>query len=461
MDGVQCALEDDFTPDQIERSRRRKRELRPLRLASAAIDLAAVCVLGFTPLGAGLIHAAGRLAGGGWAATAALGAVALDLVLTVLGLPLAARFETVNRAWGLSNRDWRLFWLDSVKGFLIGAVLLAGVSVALYGLLRALPDTWWIAAAGAAVAFVFLVSFLVPVVIEPLFNRFTPMAAGALRDRLLALAGTTGVAVHDILVSDASRRTNSMNAYVSGMGRTRRIVVWDTTVEQAAPEEITAIAAHELGHAARRDVVTGTAVGAAGMAVLSLLLAAALRWDALLSNSGIGPASATGSGPWRAAADPRSLALILALATVLGGLGTPFYNAYSRRVEARADGFALDVTRDPAAMVSTWRTLAVRGISDLRPNRLEMALAGTHPPVPARIAHARAWAAAHAVPLAVTPPGSGTTVNKNAVAQSTARQNTPQRNTTASTARYTPPDETPVPAVPAADEPIPGGKGAE
>lgn len=404
--GVHYALEDDFTPAQIERSRRRKRELRPLRLASALVDLAAVCVLGFTPLGAHLIHAAGRIGGGGWAATAALGAVALDLVLTVIGLPLAARFETVNRAWGLSNRDWRLFWLDAVRGFLIGAVLLAGVSTALYGLMRALPDTWWIAAAAAAVAFVFLFSFLLPVVVEPMFNRFAPMQAGPLRERLLALAGTTGVPVRDILVSDASRRTNSMNAYVSGMGKTRRIVVWDTTVEQATSDEIAVIAAHELGHAARRDVVAGTTVGAAGMAVLTLLLAAALRWDGLLHAAGIdaaGPGAGSGTGAWRTASDPRSLALILALATVLGALGTPFYNAYSRRVETRADGFSLDVTRDPAAMVSTWRTLAVRSVADLRPNRLEIAMAGTHPPVPTRIAYARTWAAEHGVPVTPAP----------------------------------------------------------
>jgi STE24 endopeptidase len=446
MGGVQYALEDDFTPAQIERSRRRKRAMLPLRIVSAAIDLAAVCVLGFTALGAHLIHAAGRIAGGGWAATAALGAVALDLVLSVVGLPLAARFEIANRSWGLSNRSWRLFWLDAVKGFLIGVVLLAGVSTGFYGLMRALPGTWWLAAAAAAAGFVFLVSFLVPIVLEPVFNRFSPMPAGPLRERLLALAATTGVAVRDILVSDASRRTNSMNAYVSGMGRTRRIVVWDTTVDQAAPEEITAIAAHELGHAKRRDVVAGTAVGAAGMAVLTLVLAAALRWTGLLAAAGIDPAAATGSGPWRAASDPRSLALVVALATVLGGFGTPLYNAYSRRVEARADGFALDVTRDPAAMVSTWRTLAVRGVADLRPSRLELAMAGTHPPVPARIAHARTWAAQNAVsiqPVAVHRDGEPDQAAPNDSASNVTEL------------------QRPVPTLPATDESTSGGNSAD
>lgn len=445
MGGVHYALEDDFTPDQIERSRQRKREMRPLRVASALLDLAAVCVLGFTPLGAHLIHTAGRIGGGGWAATAALGAVALDLVLSVIGLPLAARFETVNRAWGLSNRDWRLFWLDAARGFLIGAVLLAGLSTALYGLIRLLPGTWWIAAAAGAVGFVFLFSFLVPVVIEPLFNKFAPMEPSPLRDRLLALAGTTGVSVRDILVSDASRRTNSLNAYVSGMGGTRRIVVWDTTVEQASAEEITAIAAHELGHAARRDVVAGTALGAAGMAVVTLALAAALRWEGLLHTSGVGSPTGSGTGAWRTASDPRSLALILALATVLGGLGTPLYNAYSRRVEARADGFALDVTRDPGAMVSTWRTLAVRSVSDLRPNRIEIAMTGTHPPVPARIAHARAWASGHGVPVAIAPPDEAAH-KETAPTETVPKETAPGGRTR---------------AVQLTTEPTPGGKGAE
>ena len=389
------ALLEDFTETQIERSRRRKRAVLPLRLASGALSLAGICVLGFTRLGADLIHAAGSPAGNGWAATAVLGAIALDLVLTLLGLPLAARMEVVDRDWGLSNRSWRLFWADTAKGFAIGAIMLGAVSLGLFALIRTLPGTWWIPAALAAAALAFVLSFLVPVVFEPLFNRFEPMAAGPLRERLLELAGRTEVSVRDILVSDASRRTNSMNAYVSGMGRTRRIVVWDTTVGQADPDQIAAISAHELGHAARRDVVTGTAAGALGMVAATLLLAASLHWRALLDTAGT-----------PAAGDPRSLALILAIGTVLGALGAPLFNAYSRRIEARADQYALDLTRDPTAVVATWRNLAVRGISDLEPNPLNHAWFGTHPTIPARIGHARGWAARHGVPVTLPAPGA-------------------------------------------------------
>ena len=388
-------LLEDFTEDQIARSRRRKRAVRPLRLASAGVGFTAVCLLGFTRLGADLAHGAGSLAGGGWVATALLGALALDLVLTLLGLPIGARSEVVNREWGLSNRSWGLFWADAAKGFLIGAVLLAAVSLGLFALIRALPGTWWIPAALAAAALVFVLSFLVPVVFEPVFNRFRPMPEGPLRDRLLGVAAQTDVTVRDILVSDASRRTNSMNAYVSGMGRTRRVVVWDTTIDQAEPDQIAAICAHELGHAARRDVVTGTAVSAAGMVAATLLLAAALHWRGLLDAAGT-----------PSAADPRSLALVMAVGTVLGVVGAPWFNAYSRHVEARADQYALDLTRDPGAVVATWRNLAVRGISDLEPHPLAQAWFGTHPAIPARIAHARRWAARHGVPVDLPKPAA-------------------------------------------------------
>ena len=388
------ALLEDFTEPQIERSRRRKRATLPWRLASAGLGFAAVCVLGFTRLGADLVHGAGSLAGGGWLASAALGAVALDLLLTLLGLPISARMETVNRAWGLSNRSWRLFWNDAAKGFLIGAILFGAVSVGLFALIRALPGSWWIPAAAAGAGLVFVLSFLVPVVFEPLFNRFRPMEAGPLRERLMQVAAQTGVSVRDILVSDASRRTNSMNAYVSGMGKTRRIVVWDTTVKQATADQVAAITAHELGHAARRDVITGTAVSALGTIAGTLLLAAATHWRALLDAAGT-----------PAVTDPRTLPLIMAIGTVLGAVSAPLFNAYSRRIEARADQYALDLTRDPAAVVATWRNLAVRSISDLEPHPLAQLWLGTHPAIPARIAHARGWGAKHGVAVVLPRPG--------------------------------------------------------
>ena len=380
------ALAADFTPAQIERSRARKREMMPLRCVSALTGLAVPCVLGFTPLGAGLVRVAGEAAGGGWIARAALGAVAIQLVPALVGLPVSLSAERINRRWGLTTRSWRLFAADEVKGLLIGALLLAAVSVGLYALVRAEPAGWWWIAAPCAAALVVLMSFLVPVLFEPLFNRFEPMAQGELRSRLLELVERSEIRVRDILVADASRRTTAANAYVSGIGRTRRVVVWDTTVEQAGPAEVAAIAAHELGHVARRDVLVGTVVGALGSAVAVLLLAAALHWGALLRAAGV-----------NAAADPRSLALVLALVTVVGAVVGPVGNAFSRRIEARADGYALELTRAPEAVVAMQRRLAVVNLADLAPGPLAVLLFATHPPTMSRIAHARGWARAHGV----------------------------------------------------------------
>jgi STE24 endopeptidase len=381
------ALEDDFTPAEIARSRARKREVMPLRYGSMLLGLALPAVLGFTPLGAGLVRAAGRIAGGGWIATAALGAVALQVLMLLLGLPLSLRAEVVNRRWGLSHRSWGLFAADAAKGFGIGATLFAGSAVVLYALMRWLPGTWWALAAVGAAGVVVAMSFLLPVVVEPLFNRFTPLPPGELRTELTALVDASGVRVREILVSDASRRTSAVNAYVSGIGRTRRVVVWDTTVERAAPPEVAAVAAHELGHAARRDVLHGTLVGALGAAAAVCLLAAALRLPALLHAAGVSRAS-----------DPRSLALVLALATVGGALAGPLYNARSRQVEARADAYALDLTRAPETVVAMQRRLAVLNIADLAPHPLAVALFASHPPTTSRIAQARAWARAHGQP---------------------------------------------------------------
>jgi STE24 endopeptidase len=376
----------DFTPEQYARSKARKRATAPVRYTSLAVDLVAVFVLGFTPAGGALVHAAGKLAGGGWIATALLGALALRVVLWLLDLPFSLWRERINKERELSTRTRKLFWLDSLRGFLIGAILFAAVSLGFFAITRAVPGNWPLVAGACGVALVFVLSFLLPVVIEPLFNKFRPLEEGELRTRLMDLATDSGVKVQDVLVSDASKRTTANNAYVSGFGTTRRIVLWDTTIENCEPAEIASVTAHELGHAKRQDVVVGTAVAAVGTIVSVAVLAWALSWHPLHSAAHV-------TGPQ----DPRAIALLLAIATVLSALAGPLFNAYSRRIERRADQFGMDLTRDPAAVVMTWRRLAAGNLADLEPHPLTVLLFATHPPIPARLAHARQWAAEHGV----------------------------------------------------------------
>ena len=132
-------------------------------------------------------------------------------------------------------------------------------------------------------------------VIEPAFNSFTPMPAGQLRSDLLALADEDGVEVSDVLVADASKRTTALNAYVSGFGSTRRIVVYDTLVKEASPREVELVVAHELGHAKRNDVLHGTVIGAFAAAAGVIAVFLLLSWGGLLSRAG---ASGAGQAAW-------------------------------------------------------------------------------------------------------------------------------------------------------------------
>jgi STE24 endopeptidase len=203
------------------------------------------------------------------------------------------------------------------------------------------------------------------------------------------MAARMRVPVRDVLVSDASRRTTRVNAYVSGVGRTRRVVVYDTLLRPdserpVSPEredEVAVVLAHELAHVAHRDVLWGTVAGAvltgAGVLLVNWLLG--LGWvERLLHAGGLG--------------DPLVAPGLLLLGAIGGLLASPVASAVSRWAEARADWTALEVSRDPATAVEVERRLALENRADLRPNRLMLLVFASHPPTMARIAQARLWA---------------------------------------------------------------------
>ncbi len=252
----------DFSAAQIARENAFHAAVRPPAYASLALGLLIAAVLGFTPLGARLVSAVAAPFGGGWFARVVVGTVALTLLGRALTLPWDAWSESVRRRYGLSTRGWGSWGLDVAKAYGVGLVLTLVVLLLLVGLAHWQPERWWAVGAAVGALLVVVVSFAYPVVVEPVFNKFTSMEAGPLRTSLLQLAREDGVPVDDVLVADASRRTSSLNAYVSGIGATRRIVVYDTLVDTASPEQVRLIVAHELGHAKERDVVWGTLLGA-------------------------------------------------------------------------------------------------------------------------------------------------------------------------------------------------------
>ncbi|HLZ38716.1 MAG TPA: M48 family metalloprotease [Mycobacteriales bacterium] len=374
---VAAAPDRDFTPAERAREDRFHRAVRPPGYTSLLVGLAVAALLALTPLGAGVVTGAARPFGGGWVAQVLAGGLALLLIGRIAVLPFDARVETVLRRAGLSTQTWASWLADVGKGFAVSSVLTLVGLVGLVGLARAWPHRWWIPAAAIAAALVFVVSFAAPVVVEPLFNRFTSMPAGPLRDSLLDLAREDGVRVDEVLVADASRRTTALNAYASGFGATKRIVVYDTLLRSAGPEEVRLVVAHELGHAKRRDVLRASVIGALAAAIVVCLLFVLL-------------------GP--GAGDPRLLPRVLLLISVVGLVAAPVGTLVSRRVEAFADVHSLDLTRDPATFVASERRLALRNLSDLDPSPLVYAMFATHPSAPQRIALARTWARVHGVP---------------------------------------------------------------
>ncbi len=347
-----------FTPDQFERARRYH---RPLYFAFG-LELA----LGLVVLTLLAAFADWRI-GPWWLAGAVSAGAAVGLV-AVARLPVDFwRGYLYERRWGFSTQSVAGWVADVLKQLLVSCVLAAVAVLGLVALARAFPRWWPAIAAPGAALLVLALGLLAPLVLEPLFNRFAPLGDRELADELRALAERAGVPVRDVLVADASRRTRKVNAYVSGLGATRRVVVFDTLLERSQARELKLVVAHELGHRRARHVAKGTALGMLGAAGLVLVL-------------------------WLVLEDPRDptvAPLVLLVAALLELVFLPLGTWLSRRWERQADGFSLELTRDREAFETAHRELALANLSDLDPPRWLYALLFTHPTAPERIAAAR------------------------------------------------------------------------
>ena len=379
-----------FTEDEVRACVAYAKPRQRWALAGYAADLAILAALALSGPGRAVVRGVAGLAGGWAPGRVMLAILAILAVRAAVGLPFSLRAYRQDARAGLATQRLGGFLRDWAKGRGVGLVLTLLPLTALVRGARWEPPGWPLVAAAAAVLLVLALAVAGPVLIEPLFNRFTPLEAGPLRTRLLDLAATMGVPVRDVLVADASRRTTRVNAYVSGLGRTRRVVVYDTLLAAAGPgspggaDEVALVAAHELAHVRHRDVLWGT-IGAAALAALSVLAAVALfELDGVRADLGI-----DGLG------DPLAASGLLLLGAAGGLVAAPVASAISRWAEARADWVSLEVTRDPATAVAVERRLALENRADLRPNRLLLALFGSHPSTMARIAQAWLWAERH------------------------------------------------------------------
>lgn len=359
----------DFSHEEVRRAGRYHRPLYLALAVDTALSAALYVVLGW--VWSGPYH---LVAGLGWAGAAAGYAAIVVTLSAVIRLPLGFwRGYVRERRWGFSTQTAGGWAVDRAKGWGVSVAMVAAAWTTVVGLARAYPSGWPVAAAAAVAVAVLALSFLAPLVFEPLFNRFAPLEDERLAGELRELAARAGAPVRDVLVADASRRTTKVNAYVSGLGRTRRVVLYDTLLASSGEREIKLILAHELGHRRERHVVKGTLL-AMGFGVLAVVLV----WAVLGSR----------------VASPAELpaALLVLMAFELVGLAPG--SALSRRWERVADRFSLDLTRDVDAFEHTHLELARKNLADLEPPRLAYVLLFSHPTAPERLAYGRAWAAA-------------------------------------------------------------------
>lgn len=302
---------------------------------------------------------------------AALAGAAISLVLAVAALPFGLISLQRSIDFGLSNQSVSGWLVDRGRGWAIGAAIAAVGAVLAVWMFRRLGRRWWIGGTALVAAYAIFLTWLGPVFIAPAFNQFDPLPEGPAREEILALAATAGVEVSDVLVVDAARRSNTINAYVTGLGSSRRIVVYDNALDELNRSELRAILAHELSHVKGRDVLRG---------VLWVILVAPLGVFAV-QRAAVALTRVRGGRETTAAILP-GLALCLTLAVLV--LGVPGRDL-SRQVEARADSFALELTKDPRGFIDLQRNLAKFNLSDPDPPPVWTFVFGTHPPTLERI----------------------------------------------------------------------------
>jgi STE24 endopeptidase len=376
------AVEDYFSEADVARTRAYG---RPQMALSAAGTVVQAGLLGLLVRRAGQRRgqgdrpgppagSAGTSRAGSLAAEAAAGA-GLSIVLRLARLPVGAVMRKRSLDAGLATQSWGGWATDVWKSSLIGGALAGVGAPVVLGLIRRRTGRWWIEAAAGSVGLGVLFTLGGPVVLDPIFNRFTRLEPGETRDDVLELAAAAGVGVQDVFTVDASRRTTAANAYVAGLGATRRVVLFDTLRSTFSRDETRLVVAHELGHVRHRDVVRGLAQ--LGLVAPVAMLAVARLASRLDGSSRPGPESLP--------------ALALAFGIVAGPVGA-VSNQLSRAVERRADEFALQLTEAPEAFTSFEQRIVLANLGDPDPPGWFNMLLATHPPAVERIAMAKAHA---------------------------------------------------------------------
>lgn len=360
------AVHRDFSNSEILRSKKFHDSIRPWQFLRFAFGFLAPLGLLLWAMRNGHLHPAGPFELRWW-----LTGFSWLLIFRVISIPadLAIRHQLIKV--GLTHQSNASWLIDVSKSFLLSSVVFLAVVAFLTQWSQVVTFRRILILPLLAAVLTCVFSYLIPVVVEPMFNNFSSLPAGPQRNSLISLSHDVGVPVSDILVIDASVRTPAMNAYVSGIGPSRRVVLYDNLIAHADPREVEAIVAHELGHVANHDVAKGTLMTAVLAGVGSLLILALLSTGRFIGLEVI------------------AVSVFISLASLL--VAAPF-NAFSRLVESRADEFAIIHTHSTIgidAFTVMQKRMALTNYSNLSPSPLEYLLFSTHPTASERISLAR------------------------------------------------------------------------
>src|SRR3954469_17154114 len=374
------AAEAYFSPSELDRVHDYREPQRWLALGGLAIEGGTLALLALRPPPP-LRRALERERKRPILAAAAAGA-GFAVLMVVVQLPISAVAEQRARDVGLSTQNWGGWTSDLAKQTGISIVLTAGGAMLLLGLIRRFPRSWFALGAVALVLLSAVFVFFSPVLIEPLFNKFERLPDGRLRSDVLRLAQRAEVRVGQVYRVDASRRTTGANAYVNGIGATKRVVLYDNLLRDFSPDQTSSVVAHELGHVKHRDVPRGL------LWLASVAPAGTFLVQRLTERIAPEARAGRGAGPAVLPAAALSIALVGFVLNVGG-------NALSRRVEASADAYSLKLYGHPESFIAVERRLVTQNLGDPDPPGWVQAIFGTHPTAVERIGYALTWSRSH------------------------------------------------------------------
>ncbi len=304
------------------------------------------------------------------------------IIAFIVGLPTSYYGFSLEHKFELSNQTFLQWFGEELLGLLvIGIIALIAVE-GIYLALKKAPRTWWIYVSVVFIGFTIVLVNLAPVLILPLFNVYTPLPEGELRERLVSLSHRANVQVEDIFTMDMSKQTKKANAMFTGLGNTKRIVLGDNLVDEFTTDEVEVVIAHEMGHSLMHHIWLGIFFSAIMAAIGFLIIHLSgpkiiSRWSNRLKIDSM--------------ADVASLPLILLIFSLYGLVTMPIFPAVSRQMERQADKFALDMTQNKEAFISAMDELAYMNLSDPNPSPIIEFLLYDHPPISKRIKFAQEY----------------------------------------------------------------------